>query len=150
MARSGSSPGLAAALAGAAILAQLAAAAVALRADDLRVYAFGRPLAIACGVKARTGLPCPTCGLSRGVALSLHGDWARAWQFSPLGPLLVGGLAASAAALLGLALAQRFRPGAAGRVKSALGRAAVAYAGAATAIWLASWASTLAAALRVQ
>jgi len=42
-----------------------------------------------CLVKAVTGLPCPSCGLTRsGLALG-HGDWPAAIHFHPLGPLFL-------------------------------------------------------------
>ena len=58
---------------------------------------------ISCPLRALTGIPCPGCFLTRGVAASLHGDFATAWHWHPIGPV--------AAALLliwsGVALRQR-------------------------------------------
>lgn len=35
-----------------------------------------------------TGLPCPTCGMTRAVICCAHGDLAGAWRFHPLSPLV--------------------------------------------------------------
>src|SRR5262245_8774772 len=78
-------------------------AGLVLRADDREAYFLDHPMGIQCSVRARWGLPCPTGGITRGVALSLHGDWVRAWRIFPAAPVAVAGAWIFAAALLGLA-----------------------------------------------
>ena len=41
-----------------------------------------------------TGIPCPTCGMTRGVASLLHGDPRGAFLFNPLGMIILLGMAA--------------------------------------------------------
>lgn len=53
-----------------------------------------------CGVLVRTGLPCPTCGMTTAFALAVRGRWIRAFLAQPAGLALA--LAIAAAALLGL------------------------------------------------
>jgi len=65
---------------GCVTLADLAAGRTLLQADESRVYLLGRALNWQCGFHAATGLPCPTCGLTRSVVMSLHGEFARAWN----------------------------------------------------------------------
>lgn len=36
-----------------------------------------------CPLHAASGLPCPGCGLSRGIASITQGDFARAWRMNP-------------------------------------------------------------------
>ncbi len=134
------SPGFAPLAAGLAALANLALARALLAADNARVYIAGRAIAIQCAFKQATGLPCPTCGLTRSVVMSLHGEWARAWQMAPAGPVAVAGLTlfALAMALLGLAQicgARRLALAASGWIR----RGALAYSAAGTVVWLAGW-----------
>ena len=148
MAGLGSRPGAAAGVAGAAMIAQAAAARLILRADDAYVYVLGRPIRWACALKSRTGLPCPTCGMTRSLVLSLHGEWARAWRLMPAGPVALAGLLALGAALLALAVVQR-RGGrkAQARAQGYIRRGALVYAAAAAVVWMAGWAAGFSAAL---
>jgi len=50
-----------------------------------------------CLFKAVTGVPCPTCGFTRGLLLLLNGRLARAWAMNPL---VFSVLAVSAAVVL--------------------------------------------------
>ncbi|QFZ92944.2 DUF2752 domain-containing protein [Synechococcus elongatus] len=53
------------------------------------------PLQWTCPLLALTGLPCPTCGMTRSLAATGRGDWATAVQFHAFGPpLLIASLAA--------------------------------------------------------
>ena len=38
----------------------------------------------ACPLHAITGIPCPTCGATRGVRCLIHGDWGDALRWNPL------------------------------------------------------------------
>jgi len=132
------------------ILLQMAASRLLLDADELRVYVWGHPINWACALKARLGLPCPTCGLTRSVVLSLHGEIARAWNVAPGGPVAVLGCLAFASALLLLASvpdgATRFRE----RMEAAIRSGALAYAAIAASVWIAGWAAQFTAALRLR
>jgi hypothetical protein len=80
--------------------------------------------------------------------MSLHGEFARAWKMAPAGPVAAGGLAVFALAMLALAFVQA--TGAENRIEVArvwLRRSAVAYALAATIVWLGGWVVGLHAAL---
>jgi len=50
-----------------------------------------RPLPFeVCGFKILTGVPCPTCGLTRALCHALRGDWAASVAYHPAGiPLAV-------------------------------------------------------------
>ncbi|HZO52433.1 MAG TPA: DUF2752 domain-containing protein [Bryobacteraceae bacterium] len=50
-----------------------------------------------CPFRWATSLPCPFCGLTRGVAALLHGHVAEAVSFHPFSPLALAGLLATAA-----------------------------------------------------
>lgn len=139
---------MAAGAAGAVMLAQAAVARLILRADDAYVYVLGRPIRWACALKTRTGLPCPTCGMTRSLVLSLHGEWARAWRLMPAAPLALAGLLALGTALLALAVVER-RGGrkAEARVQRYIRRSALIYAATTTVVWIAGWAASFSAAL---
>src|SRR5579863_2484575 len=146
--RLGSQAGFPAFLIGCVALADLVAGRALLWADETRVYFAGRALDFACRFRASTGLPCPTCGLTRSVVMSLHGEFGRAWKMAPAGPVAVAGLAAFALAMLALALVQR--RGAENRIAAArvwIRKGALAYGVAATIVWLGGWAAGLEAAL---
>src|SRR5580704_9590023 len=98
-----SRPGFPALVIGCVTLADALAARWLLRADEEHVFVLGRPIAWVCALRSRYGLPCPTCGLTRSVVMSLHGEFVRAWRMAPVGPVVVVGMVAFAAAMLALA-----------------------------------------------
>ena len=61
--------------------------------DPRRVSVLGFTVPNACGLRATTGIPCPSCGLTRAVCHSVRGDFQSAALFHPVG---------SAVALAGL------------------------------------------------
>jgi hypothetical protein len=131
--------------------ADLAAARALLRADEARVYFAGRALDLQCAFREATGLPCPTCGLSRSIVMSLHGEFARAWKMAPAGPVAVAGVALFAAALLVYALLHA--RGGAPRISAMrlwVRRGALAYAAAIVAIWAGGWWNAFTAALHAR
>ncbi|MCW5978899.1 MAG: DUF2752 domain-containing protein [Bryobacteraceae bacterium] len=137
-------PGIAPAVAGLTMLLSGAIGRALLTADDAAVYLAGRPIGWPCSMRAQFGLPCPTCGLSRSVVLSLHGEFAAAWGLTPAGPLFVAALAGIGVALLALACAEwlgfRRGPEVAARW---MRRGSLAYAGAAAAVWMVAWMASL-------
>lgn len=66
-------------------------ALIALGLMALRVWnPLTQPGPIVCLLRHAVGLPCPLCGMTRGVSLCLHGRFADAVRFNPLsGPVLV-------------------------------------------------------------
>ncbi len=110
-------------------------ARLALRADEAQVYVLGKPVEWVCWLRWRFGLPCPTCGLTRSLVLSLHGDLARAWILAPAGPVMVLGLLAFATAMLIEPARRRIR------------KPALVYSAAAAAVWGGGWMHSLVAAV---
>jgi len=47
------------------------------------------PSVPACPFRMTTGIPCPTCGVTRGVFALLHGDFLHAVQMNPLSVVVV-------------------------------------------------------------
>ncbi len=45
-----------------------------------------------CGFKARTGYPCPTCGLTTSVCATVRGNLALAWRSHPFGIIFTLGV----------------------------------------------------------
>jgi Protein of unknown function (DUF2752) len=141
-------PGFPAFIIGCIALADLAVGRALLRADEARVYLAGRAVDFQCAFRVVTGLPCPTCGLTRSVVMSLHGEFARAWSLAPAGPVAIAGLGAFALAMLALAFVQW--EGAKDRtvwMRLWIRRGALAYGVAATIVWLGGWVVNLEAAL---
>ena len=57
-----------------------------------------RPIPVEiCLFKRLTGLPCPTCGLTRAVCCALRGQWTRSFHYHPAGILLAAALIGGAA-----------------------------------------------------
>lgn len=94
--RAGSAPGLV----GALLLLQLGIVRALASATPERAYLFGRALHWDCWFKQRLGFPCPTCGMTRSVLLSLQGQFTEAAQLNPAGLLLVVGLVGFSLALI--------------------------------------------------
>ncbi|HEV7905856.1 MAG TPA: DUF2752 domain-containing protein [Pyrinomonadaceae bacterium] len=103
--RAGSAPGLV----GALLLLQLVFLRLVASATTERAYLFGRALHWDCWFKQRLGFPCPTCGMTRSVLLSLQGQFTEAVRVNPAGLLLVLGLVAFSLALLFLMFYRRRR-----------------------------------------
>jgi hypothetical protein len=88
----------------AVVLAALAVAAlVDVHGDALTAWDVALPSV--CTWRNLTGLPCVTCGLTRGFVATAHGDWARGFAFHPLAPALY--VFALTQALLALARIRR-------------------------------------------
>ena len=142
-----SRPGVAPAATAAAILAQCALGRLLLDADQARVYVLGRPITWECALRRQYGLPCPTCGITRSLVFTLHGDVGAAWRMAPVGPVEIFGLLAFCAALLVLAAIEWKRAGRRAReVKTWIRRGTLAWAGASMVVWIGGWAATFLAA----
>jgi len=150
-----SRPGMPPAAAGLAILLHALMARIVLQADEARVYVLGHPLNWVCSFHERFGLPCPTCGMTRSVVLTLHGEVERAWRIAPGGPAFTLGVLFVAAGVLVLAAAQFWtanRPGNTNwlerRIKMGLQNSTLAWASVSIVVWLTGWAGQFSAALR--
>ena len=47
---------------------------------------------LSCPLRALTGIPCPTCFLTRATCASLRGDWHQALNLHAYGPLVAAAL----------------------------------------------------------
>ncbi len=92
---------------GALILLQLAVLRALASVGDGRVFVAGREFDWECGFRRLFAFPCPTCGLTRSVIHTLHGQFGEAWRLNPAGLLLVSGLILLALALLFLSVQRR-------------------------------------------
>lgn len=140
-------PGLTASATGLTILLDAVIARFLLRADEAHVYFVGHQVGWVCAFRSRLGLPCPTCGMTRSLVLSLHGDVERAWRVAPAGPVLLVGLLGFATAMIILACTQCRR---ARRWEAAVALwlrwSVLVYAALATMVWIAGWALSFRAA----
>jgi hypothetical protein len=129
---------------GASFIALLVVLRAVASATPERALIFGRPLLWGCLFQRAFGVPCPACGLTRGVLLTLQGQLADALRLNPAAPLIVAGVVASAAALVLVAVYQRARdPLSVGRVHARLRIAARAYAGLVFAVLFVHWIAEL-------
>jgi hypothetical protein len=151
-----SRPGFPALVVGCVTLADALAARCLLRADEEHVFVLGRPIEWVCALRSRFGLPCPTCGLTRSLVMSLHGEFARAWRMAPAGPVAVVGLVGFAMAMLALAWLQRWAQGVPQRANALqweagarvwMRKGAAIYAVGAVLVWLGGWVISFRAAL---
>jgi hypothetical protein len=132
----GSTPGFV----GALLLAQLLLLRALASADSDHVFVAGRELRWGCLFQRTFGVPCPACGMTRGVLLTLHGHIIDALRVNPAAPVLTLGVALFAAALIFIAVYQRAHdPLASGRLHARLRLASRGYAGLFFAVMLAHW-----------
>jgi Protein of unknown function (DUF2752) len=136
-----SRPGAAAGAVGALISLQVVLFGVLGSATPASVSFAGRQLDWGCAFRETFGIPCPNCGMTRSVLLSLHGRVGDALALNPAGPLLVAGLVLFSAAMFFLAFYERKHAGAAAaRVRSSITRGALAYAALLVFVWVGHWA----------
>jgi Protein of unknown function (DUF2752) len=136
--------GFAATVLGAILLLELVMTNLAFTADDDFVYFFGSRINVACAARQRLGVPCPTCGFTRGFVLTVHGRVRDAWRLSPTGPLAVVGILGMGVALLAFAgFERRSTPAQVAAMKRWVQAGALAYGGVGTLIWISSWISVL-------
>ena len=139
-ARGFSRPGAAAGVVGALMALQVALLGVLGSATTESVSFAGRELHWGCSFREWFGIPCPNCGMTRSVLLSLHGQLGDAVSLNPAGPLLVLGILLFSAAMFFLMACER-RPEAAalGRVRASITRGSLAYAALLLAVWMGHW-----------
>lgn len=132
--------GFAAAVLGTMLLLELAVIRVAFTADEDFAYFLGRRINVVCAARQYLGVPCPTCGLTRGLVLAVHGRFGEGWRLSPLGPLGVIGTLGMGVALLVFAMLERRRtPAQVSGMKRWIETGALTYSALATVIWISSW-----------
>lgn len=135
-----SRPGAAAGAVGALMALQVVLLGVLGSATTESVTFAGRELHWGCSFREWFGIPCPNCGMTRSVLLSLHGQLSEAASLNPAGPLLVLGLLLFSAAMFFLMAYERRHAGAAlGRVRSAITRGSLAYGALLLAVWMGQW-----------
>jgi hypothetical protein len=110
-----------------AILSVLGLAWLVGDATPDRVTILGAHLDMPCGMQLAFGVPCPGCGMTRSVLMTLHGHIADAVAVNPVGPVFVAGI---------LLLATAFATGRAWR-------ATAYYGGATVALLVANWLAVL-------
>src|SRR5918997_1665966 len=87
-----SRPGATAGTTGALVALQLVLWRAVASATDASVTIAGQELNWACSFKQQFGVPCPNCGMTRSVLLTLHGHFGEALALNPAGVLLVLGV----------------------------------------------------------
>ncbi len=102
-----SRPGFVPIMVGIMLMAELALAAALLSADRYSVAFAGIPIGVACAFKQHFGIPCPGCGMTRSLILSLHGNFTDAADLNPAGPVAIAGLFYFSAAMLWLGFRQQ-------------------------------------------
>jgi hypothetical protein len=125
---------------GASLLALLALLRAVATTTPERVFLFGRELTWGCLFQRAFGVPCPICGMTRGVLLTLHGHVSDALRLNPAAPALMLGVILFALAMIFVAFYQSTRdPLRAGRLHARVRLATRAYAGMLLAIMCAHW-----------
>ena len=125
-----------------AIVLQLCAIGAAFDADSRHVHFLGAPLDFTCSFHQQLGLPCPTCGVTRAIVLTLHGEFASAFALFPAAPIAVLGLTALAIALLVYARLAA-RSAATGAFLRRVRNVGLVYAGVGAVVWAVNYAWTL-------
>jgi hypothetical protein len=95
-----SKPGFAALTIGVVVLLHLAVFGLLFSADLETVSFQGHVLPETCSWKTVLGVPCPTCGMTRGIVLAMHGQWAASYAVNRSALVLV-----ASALLVGFGLA---------------------------------------------
>ncbi|MDT7602581.1 MAG: hypothetical protein QOF61_578 [Acidobacteriota bacterium] len=125
---------------GTLLLAQLFVLRALATATPERVFVFGRELTWGCLFQRAFGVPCPICGMTRGVLLTLHGHVTDALRLNPAAPLLTLGVVLFALAMIFVALYQRTHaPLRVGKLHARVRVAARAYAVMLLAVLCAHW-----------
>ena len=129
------------------ILAQAALIRLLFMADEARVFLLGRPLDLTCAFRARFGLPCPGCGMTRSIVLAVHGELWRAWRIAPGGAISVTVALAFAVGLAILSVLRLRGSPTTAAFRLYFLRYALLAAGVVIAVWSGGWATAFASAL---
>lgn len=118
-------------------------------ADEQQTRFLGRPIGTACWFKARFGIPCPNCGMTRSVILAARGEILRAARIAPGGPVLVICLLTIGAAVISLGAIQRWgRASQVLRAQSAVRVIVIVCGVVAASVWIGGWIFEVACCLR--
>jgi uncharacterized membrane protein YgdD (TMEM256/DUF423 family) len=136
-----SRPGGTAGFVGALTTLQVAALGLLGSATTKSVSFFGRELNWSCSFKQMFGIPCPNCGMTRSVLLTLRGHLGDAFTLNPAGPLLVLGTLLFSAAMFYLMFYQRRQASdeSLRRLQRRIKQGAIVYAGLLIFVWMAQW-----------
>jgi hypothetical protein len=85
-------PGFTSVAFGTVLLGLLAVTRCVARFYDGQVSLFGRPIHWDCWFRQRFGVPCPACGMTRSVILTLSGHLSKAAEMNVAGLLGITGL----------------------------------------------------------
>ena len=64
--------------------------------DPDALLLFGHPFGQSCPFREATGLPCPSCGMTRSWVWAVRGEFWLALQFNAAGAVLFGGIVVNA------------------------------------------------------
>jgi hypothetical protein len=141
--------GSAALTVGCLLILSVAALRLLFDADEQQTRFLGRPVGTACWFKARFGVPCPNCGMTRSAILASRGEILRATRIAPGGPALVICFLAIGAAVASLGAIQRLgRAAQVLRAQSAMRVVVIACGSVAASVWIGGWMVEVARCLR--
>jgi hypothetical protein len=141
--------GSAALTVGCLLILSVAALRLLFDADEQQTRFLGRPVGTACWFKARFGVPCPNCGMTRSAILASRGEILRATRIAPGGPALVICFLAIGAAVASLGAIQRLgRAAQVLRAQSAMRVVVIACGSVAASVWIGGWMVEVACCLR--
>lgn len=137
-------PGFSGQVVGIVLLLQLALLRVVSTADTNYVSFFGHELHWVCWFKQLTGNPCPMCGMSRSVILTVHGNLVQAFQMNSAGPPAVVGLLLFAIGILLLPIWEKSAsPDSVSFLQNRFKQSSLAYAAALVLVVAANWITKL-------
>ncbi|MGD0000108.1 MAG: DUF2752 domain-containing protein [Bryobacteraceae bacterium] len=132
--------GSAALTVGCLLILSVAALRLLFDADEQQTRFLGRPVGTACWFKARFGVPCPNCGMTRSAILASRGEILRAARIAPGGPALVICLLTVGAGVASLGAIQRWgRASQVLRAQSAMRVVVIACGSVAASVWIGGW-----------
>ena len=132
--------GLAPLAAGCLLLAGLGAFRFLFDADEAHSWFLGHTFGAACWFRARFGIPCPNCGMTRSLILAAHGEFARSLRLAPGGLATVLASAATSLMLGALGAAMLWgQTSAVRKLQAALRATVLACAGVSASVWLGGW-----------
>jgi len=141
--------GSAALTVGCLLILSVAALRLLFDADEQQTRFLGRPVGTACWFKARFGIPCPNCGMTRSAILASRGEILRAARIAPGGPALVICLLTVGAGVASLGAIQRWgRAAQVLRAQSVVRVVVISCGIVAASVWIGGWMVELARCLK--